>query len=153
MVLHQPLSRVPENTIKYGVGILLSTFGTFWAVEGLGVFAPDGQSLEWPGAELALIVVLVAWIAVSQVLITTLRRSVSARGGLRGDRVRWIAAFGRFWYDFIIGDDWRIAAGVVSVLAGGAAALVVGVSPEIIAPVVGIAIVLVFAIPLARVAR
>ena len=67
--------------------------------------------------------------------------------------MRWIAAFGRFWYDFIIGDDWRIAAGVISVLAGGAAALVVGVSPEIIAPVVGIAIVLVFAIPLARVAR
>ena len=73
-LLHRPLSRVPENTIKYGVGILLSTFGTFWAVEGLGVFAPDGQSLEWPGAEAALIVVLVAWIAVSQVLITTLRR-------------------------------------------------------------------------------
>ena len=73
-LLHRPLSRVPENTIKYGVGILLSTFGTFWAVEGLGVFAPDGQSLEWPGAEATLIVVLVAWIAVSQVLITTLRR-------------------------------------------------------------------------------
>ncbi len=73
-LLHRPLSRVPENTIKYGVGILLSTFGTFWAVEGLGVFAPDGQSLEWPGAEAALIVVLVTWIAVSQVLITTLRR-------------------------------------------------------------------------------
>jgi uncharacterized membrane protein len=73
-LLHRPLSRVPENTIKYGVGILLSTFGTFWAVEGLGVFAPDGQSLEWPGAEVALIVVLVVWIAVSQVLITTLRR-------------------------------------------------------------------------------
>ena len=73
-LLHRPLSRVPENTIKYGVGILLSTFGTFWAVEGLGVFAPDGQSLEWPGAEAALIVVLVTWIAVSQVLTTTLRR-------------------------------------------------------------------------------
>jgi hypothetical protein len=67
--------------------------------------------------------------------------------------VRWIAAFGRFWYDFIIGDDWRIAAGVVSVLAGGAAALVVGVPPGIIAPVVGIAIVLVFALPLTRVTR
>jgi Ca2+/H+ antiporter, TMEM165/GDT1 family len=73
-VLHRPLSRVPENTIKYGVGILLTTFGTFWSIEGLGVFAPDGQSLEWPGAELALLVVLAAWFAVSRVLIAFLRR-------------------------------------------------------------------------------
>ena len=40
-LVHRPLSRVPENTIKYGVGILLSTFGTFWAIEGLGVFSAD----------------------------------------------------------------------------------------------------------------
>jgi len=74
--VHRPLSRVPENTIKYGVGILLSTFGTFWAVEGLGVFAPGGESLEWPGGELAIVVVLVAWFAVSRALVFTLRRRV-----------------------------------------------------------------------------
>jgi hypothetical protein len=34
--------------------------------------------------------------------------------------LRFAAAFGRFWWDFIVGDDWRIAAGVVTVLAGGA---------------------------------
>ena len=73
-VVHQPLSRVPENTIKYGVGILLSTFGTFWAVEGLGVFAPGGESLEWPAGELALVGVLVAWIVVSRALVLVLRR-------------------------------------------------------------------------------
>ncbi len=73
-LLHQPLSRVPENTIKYAVGILLSTFGTFWAVEGLGVFAPGGESLDWPGGELALIAVLAAWIVVSRLLIARLRR-------------------------------------------------------------------------------
>ena len=48
----------PENTIKYGVGILLSTFGTFWAIEGLGVFSADGSSLEWPAGDLALLAVL-----------------------------------------------------------------------------------------------
>jgi len=32
--------------------------------------------------------------------------------------MRWVAHFGRFWYDFIIGDDWRIAAGVVVTITG-----------------------------------
>ena len=77
-LVHRPLSRVPENTIKYGVGILLSTFGTFWAVEGLGVFAPGGESLEWPGGELAILLVLVAWLVVSRLLIMALRRRVPA---------------------------------------------------------------------------
>ena len=50
VALHKPLARVPENTIKFVVGLLLSTFGTFWAVEGLGWFAPDDASLHWPAA-------------------------------------------------------------------------------------------------------
>jgi uncharacterized membrane protein len=73
-IVHRPLSQVPENTIKYGVGILLSTFGTFWAVEGLGVFAPGGESLDWPAGELALLGVLAAWIVVSRALVLVLRR-------------------------------------------------------------------------------
>jgi uncharacterized membrane protein len=59
--LHRPLSRVPENTIKFAVGLLLSTFGTFWAVEGLGWFAPGEASLEWPGGDGALPVLLALW--------------------------------------------------------------------------------------------
>jgi Ca2+/H+ antiporter, TMEM165/GDT1 family len=77
-VLHRPLSRVPENTIKYGVGILLTTFGTFWAVEGLGVFGPGGESLEWPAGEVALLGVLLAWVAVSRALVLVLRRREAA---------------------------------------------------------------------------
>src|SRR4029077_20949663 len=38
IALHKPLSRVPDNTIKLAVGLLLPPFGTFWAVEGLGAF-------------------------------------------------------------------------------------------------------------------
>jgi hypothetical protein len=34
--------------------------------------------------------------------------------------MRFLRAFGRFWWDFVVGDDWRIAVGVVAVLAGGA---------------------------------
>jgi hypothetical protein len=33
---------------------------------------------------------------------------------------RFLAGFGRFWWDFVVGDDWRIAAGVALALAGGA---------------------------------
>jgi Ca2+/H+ antiporter, TMEM165/GDT1 family len=45
---HRPLSQVPENTLKFGVGVMLSAFGVFWTGEGLGV--------EWPGQDLALFV-------------------------------------------------------------------------------------------------
>ena len=47
VLVHKPLARVPENTLKFGVGIMLSSFGVFWTGEGLGV--------EWPGADLILI--------------------------------------------------------------------------------------------------
>jgi len=73
-LVHRPLSRVPENSIKYGVGILLSTFGTFWAIEGLGVFSAERTSLEWPAGDLALLAVLIGWIVVSRGLVASLRR-------------------------------------------------------------------------------
>jgi Ca2+/H+ antiporter, TMEM165/GDT1 family len=59
--LHRPLARVPENTIKFAVGLMLTTFGTFWSVEGLGWFAPGEASLEWPGGDGALPVLLALW--------------------------------------------------------------------------------------------
>src|SRR5258708_2292721 len=40
-VVHRPLARVPENTLKFAVGVMLSAFGIFWTGEGLGV--------AWPG--------------------------------------------------------------------------------------------------------
>jgi uncharacterized membrane protein len=46
-VVHRPLSRVPENTLKFGVGVMLSAFGVFWTGEGLGV--------AWPGEDIALL--------------------------------------------------------------------------------------------------
>lgn len=72
-IAHRPLSRVPENTIKHGVGLLLTTFGTFWAVEGLGVFSPARESLDWPGGDVALLLVLIAWFVVTRGLIAILR--------------------------------------------------------------------------------
>ena len=71
-VAHRPLTRVPENTLKYFVGLLLSSFGTFWAVEGLGVFQPGGDSLAWPGDTWSLLGLLAAWFLLSRLLIRIL---------------------------------------------------------------------------------
>jgi uncharacterized membrane protein len=49
IAIHKPLSRVPENTLKFGVGVLISAFGIFWSGEGMGI--------DWPGHELALIAI------------------------------------------------------------------------------------------------
>ena len=43
-LVRHPLSRVPENTLKFAVGVMLTSFGTFWAGEGVGI--------DWPGAEI-----------------------------------------------------------------------------------------------------
>jgi uncharacterized membrane protein len=61
-----PLSRVPENTIKFAVGLLLTSFGCFWAAEGAGV--------NWPGDELSLLGVIAFFVVVSIVLVRVLRR-------------------------------------------------------------------------------
>ena len=71
-IARKPLANVPENTLKYGVGLLLATFGTFWAVEGLGIFRAEGESLHWPGGDMALLILLAGWLVLSRVLIRTI---------------------------------------------------------------------------------
>jgi uncharacterized membrane protein len=78
VLVHRPLSRVPENLIKYSVGLLLSTFGLFWLVEGLNAVAADGHPVGWPGGDAALPVILLAWLACSQVSVRALRRTAPA---------------------------------------------------------------------------
>jgi len=76
-VVHRPLATVPENTLKYAVGLLLATFGTFWAVEGLGIFAADRESLHWPGGDWSLLALLGGWIVLSRAVVAVLRRSTA----------------------------------------------------------------------------
>jgi Ca2+/H+ antiporter, TMEM165/GDT1 family len=54
VAVHKPLTRVPENTLKYAVGVMLSAFGTFWTLEGLGG--------SWPGADLAILALGVGYL-------------------------------------------------------------------------------------------
>lgn len=72
-IVFKPLSRVPENTLKYTVGLLLATLGTYWSVEGLGYFA-GGESLDWPGQAWAVLGILLVWLAVSRLAVLALRR-------------------------------------------------------------------------------
>ena len=57
---------MPENTIKFAVGLLLTSFGCFWAAEGVGV--------EWPADEASLLGVIAFFAAVSFALVQALRR-------------------------------------------------------------------------------
>jgi uncharacterized membrane protein len=66
VLVRGPLERVPENTIKFAVGLLLTSFGCFWGAEGAGV--------DWPGDELSLLAVLGFLGLLSFVLVRVLRR-------------------------------------------------------------------------------
>lgn len=151
VIVRGPLSRVPENTLKFVVGIMLTGFGVFWGAEGAGAV--------WPGSDAALLVIIPGIAVLSLGIAFGMRRyrdshspkthpttpvpetvlvggpSAGAGGAATapsqssasvvshaaapadarsprptvGSR---LAAFGAFWYDFIIGDDWQIAAGV-----------------------------------------
>jgi uncharacterized membrane protein len=61
IAVHRPLSRVPENTLKFVVGLMLTTFGIFWTGEGIGA--------DWPGADLSLLGIFVLLSAVSLALV------------------------------------------------------------------------------------
>jgi uncharacterized membrane protein len=66
-----PLARVPENAMKFAVGIMLTSFGTFWGAEGAGA--------AWPGADAALLVIIPALAAASAAMVIWLRRAAGAR--------------------------------------------------------------------------
>jgi uncharacterized membrane protein len=64
--VHAPLARVPENTMKFAVGVMLTSFGTFWGAEGAGA--------HWPGGDAALLVIIPGMLGTSLGLVAMLRR-------------------------------------------------------------------------------
>jgi uncharacterized membrane protein len=66
LVLRRPLSRVPENTLKLAVGVLIGSFGAFWIGEGLG--------FHWPGGDLAIAGLAAVFLTMSLLIIAVLRR-------------------------------------------------------------------------------
>jgi uncharacterized membrane protein len=67
VVVRQPLSRVPENTLKFFVGVMLTAFGTFWGAEGAGA--------SWPGGDAALLVLVPGTAIVALGMVRWLRRA------------------------------------------------------------------------------
>lgn len=76
IAVRQPLSKVPENTLKFIVGIMLTSFGTFWGAEGAGV--------HWPGSDSALLGVIVFTALSSLALVEWLKRLKISEGEVMG---------------------------------------------------------------------
>jgi len=75
VLVHAPLSRVPENALKFTVGLLLTTFGTFWSAEGAGA--------SWPGDDAALPAILAFLALASFFAVRALRDGHDALAGAR----------------------------------------------------------------------
>lgn len=72
VAVRHPLSRVPENTMKFAVGVMLSSFGVFWGAEGLGV--------SWPGGEAMLVPIVLVVLACSVLMVRRLQVSAAVSG-------------------------------------------------------------------------
>jgi len=76
-LLRRPLTSVPENAMKFGVGLMLVTFGTFWAGEGIGV--------EWPAEDASILLLLAGYLALSLGAVWLVRvRDSAVRSGAGG---------------------------------------------------------------------
>jgi uncharacterized membrane protein len=130
--LRKPLARVPENTMKFVVGIMLTSFGIFWGAEGAGAI--------WPSADAYLFAIVPFVTVVSLILVQLLKAKKSktpikvkvpvgadlteldeldAESVLEDKGfVKIVKDFGFFWYDFLIGDDLIGFAIVIAALEG-----------------------------------
>lgn len=120
--LRKPLAKVPENSMKFVVGIMLTSFGIFWGAEGAGAV--------WPGKDLSLVGIIIFMVIISNILIKILKVQNSKVSAIirviekdeldtveilnKSGLLVSVKKFGAFWFDFLIGDDWR---GTVIVLA------------------------------------
>uniref|UniRef100_UPI003B526212 COG4280 domain-containing protein n=1 Tax=Roseovarius indicus TaxID=540747 RepID=UPI003B526212 len=73
LAVHRPLARVPENTLKFGVGVMLAAFGVFWTGEGLGA--------EWPGGDLSLFGIAAVFLITGLGVAGLARRRIAGTGG------------------------------------------------------------------------
>jgi uncharacterized membrane protein len=77
LLVHRPLATVPENTLKFVVGLMLTSFGIFWTGEGLGA--------DWPGADLALIAIF-AVVALTSFVIIRIMRAAAPTSITKADK-------------------------------------------------------------------
>jgi uncharacterized membrane protein len=70
-----PLARVPENTMKFAVGVMLSSFGMFWGAEGAGA--------RWPGGDAALLALIPGTLLIAVAMVWVLRRATPMAAAVR----------------------------------------------------------------------
>ena len=73
VALHRPLALVPENMLKFAVGVMISSFGVFWVGEGLG--------FAWPKDDLSILGLIAAFLLTSLLSIRVVRRQTASRAG------------------------------------------------------------------------
>jgi Ca2+/H+ antiporter, TMEM165/GDT1 family len=117
IVLHRPLASIPENLLKFGVGVLLSAFGCFWFGEGIG--------LRWPEADWSILGLIAGFFGVAALVIpfcpyrsADLDRAQEPAllGNNRGMAMRWVkSVFGEIFGLFV--DDGNFALAIIVCLA------------------------------------
>jgi uncharacterized membrane protein len=70
-VVRGPLERVPENALKFAVGVMLVTFGTFWAGEGVGI--------EWPASDATIVLLLIGYLVIALAGVRVVAARMAAR--------------------------------------------------------------------------
>lgn len=111
LTMHKPLTRVPENLLKYIVAIMCITFGAFWTLVGI--------SAPWPTSEANILLIAFVVIAISQAMILLVKKVAPIRDkrSKSSQKRNFLQSFIYFWYEFVIGDDWRMPA-IVSMGVG-----------------------------------
>jgi uncharacterized membrane protein len=137
-----PLARVPENTLKLMVGVMLSSFGMFWGAEGAGAY--------WPGGDAVLLAIIPAVLAVAIAISAAMRRATIRRTyrppvepvetTIDETRPANATDTARIWrlplaaWELILGEDWRTTIGVALALMVTAIAAEDGVAAWWVTP-------------------
>lgn len=151
--LHRPLGNIPENALKFGVGILLAAFGTFWVGEGVHI--------EWPGADWAIVGLIVGYFIFAHVLLmlckaqqrTDTHTIKKAKKVKKASPTGWLQTI---WYELIglFVDDGTLAAGIlIWVIAAWGVASRMSVSMMADSVIFFIGFVLILGISAVRAAR
>jgi len=107
-VVRKPLTRVPENALKFFVGLMLVSFGVFWAGEGLGV--------EWPGADWFLLALIATGLVFSAVATRWLKGRTARPSGPEAPKPRLLVRWALEVFDFLCGDWWVFGGLTVTVV-------------------------------------